>query len=137
MKKISFLLLIALLTVTVATHAQTQQRFKSTTFSYKEKGAYGWGAWSMPTAVDHIVTLNHNTKRIEVNAFTHFVYNYTISQTRTGASGRKAVEYSCKDNNGTDCVVRLIYAGPGEYSDTIEFNVEYSNYTYSLKVKQL
>lgn len=87
-------------------------KFKSNQFSLKWKLGSNWSAWSTPEKRDVLIVMNVNAKNIKIypnDSDTTIIYDVVnVEGKSTNSNGDSILTFVCVDNDGDDCVVRLV-----------------------------
>ena len=121
MKKLLFLILFVLSTITISAQVYTYRTYQ---YAYKQVNSYGnWTNWSDWQKSDMLMTINFDTDivkiyspKVQTYRITEFVRNFTDN------SGGKQVELAFVDQDGDRGHMRLRIETNGNSQVYIEFN---------------
>ncbi|RWZ90369.1 MAG: hypothetical protein EO766_02900 [Hydrotalea sp. AMD] len=129
-------LLMALLLCNLNISFGQVMKFRSSIFSLKTKGTYGWTKWSEPTEVNILIVFDLDKNRITIYSKETQVYDiYQTYEKYTDSDGDDTFEYACVDANGLRCHVRWLKLN--SQNGRLQVYVDYSDMMLMYNVKLL
>ncbi|MNX86867.1 hypothetical protein D3C86_1187690 [compost metagenome] len=109
MSKINIYILLLFLGLGIQNSYSQVYKFKTSGFSVLEKNEKGkWGEWSDLDLVNIVVSLDTDKNRIVVYSQIIQLFEIVEYQSRTENDTDIVYSFTCKDNDGVDCMLSII-----------------------------
>lgn len=109
MSKINIYILLLFLGLGIQNSYSQVYKFKTSGFSVLEKNEKGkWGNWSDLDLVNIVVSLDTDKNRIVVYSQIIQLFEIVEYQSRTENDTDIVYSFTCKDNDGVDCMLSII-----------------------------
>ncbi|MNS31262.1 hypothetical protein D3C72_633130 [compost metagenome] len=109
MRKINIYILLLFLGLGIQNSYSQVYKFKTSGFSVLEKNEKGkWGEWSDLDLVNIVVSLDTDKNRIVVYSQIIQLFEIVEYQSRTENDTDIVYSFTCKDNDGVDCMLSII-----------------------------
>ncbi|MNF28625.1 hypothetical protein D3C85_381350 [compost metagenome] len=109
MSKINIYILLLFLGLGIQNSYSQVYKFKTSGFSVLEKTEKGkWGEWSDLDLVNIVVSLDTDKNRIVVYSQIIQLFEIVEYQSRTENDTDIVYSFTCKDNDGVDCMLSII-----------------------------